>query len=375
MTTAGACVAIRVDASSTIGLGHASRCLALADALVRRGCRVTMLTAVGLGCLAPKAESLGCEILHLDALAGRPPSTEWPTPEAADAAMSRESLAGANVRPTWVVTDGYGFGSEWHRVLRQTGARILSIDERADRPLECDLLVDPSFPADPARYAGLLRPDCRRLLGPTFALLAPAYATARRDEGRGTGRPRRVIVSFGGSEREPGTLATATAVARMPAALDLVADVVVARTHTDRAAVESLAANDRRIHVVDPLPCLAALTVAASLAVGGGGGSAWERICLGVPSIVVPIADNQQASARALAAAEIVRMIEPDTFDLIGSLTTAILELLTGRETLATDAGRRLCDGGGADRVADEVISWNEGSTGTAAGSSEGVSR
>lgn len=375
MTATGACVAIRVDASSTIGLGHASRCLALADALVRRGCRVTMLTTVGVGCFTAKAESLGCEILHLDAPAGRPPSTRWPVPEAADAATSRETLAAANVRPTWVVTDGYGFGAEWHRVLRQTGARILSIDERADRPLECDLLVDPSLPADPARYAGLLRPDCRRLLGPTFALLAPAYATARRDAGRGTGRPRRVVVSFGGSDREPGTLATATALAGIPADLDLVADVVVARTHMDRDALERLAANDRRIRVIDPLPCLAALTATAALAVGGAGGSAWERICLGVPSIVVPIADNQRASARALAAAGIVRMIEPEASDLTGSLTAAIIELLTGRETLATDAGRRLCDGGGADRVADKVLSWNEGGANAAAGSSEGMFR
>lgn len=371
MTAASVCVAIRVDASSVIGLGHASRCLALADALVRRGCGVTILTASGLGWRAAKAESFGCTVLRLDNSAHRPPSTGWPVPETGDAATSREALAKANVRPTWVVTDGYGFGSEWHRVLRQTGARILSIDERADRPLDCDLLVDPSLPADPARYTGLLRPDCRRLLGPTFALLAPAYATARRDEGRGTGRPQRVVVSFGGSEREPGTLATVNALARMPADLDLVADVVVARTHTDRAAVERLAANDRRIRVVDPLPCLAALTAAAALAVGGAGGSAWERLCLGVPSIVVPIADNQRASARALAAAGIVRMIEPEASDLTGSLTAAILELLTGREMLATDAGRRLCDGGGAGRVADEVISWNEGGAGAAAGSSE----
>ena len=50
-----------------------------------------------------------------------------------------------------------------------------------------------------------------------------------------------------------------------------------------------------------PQPSLAGLIARADLAIGAGGATTWERACLGLPTLMAPIAHNQFHVAKAMS--------------------------------------------------------------------------
>ncbi len=344
MNTDSLTIAIRVDASPAIGFGHASRCLALAAALRRNGCRVVFLSRSGRDFLTPRATDLGCDAFDIGE-AGH-------ASEADDARESLDCLQTAAVRPEWIIVDAYGLGATWHEAVRATGRRLLCIDDLANRCLACDVLVDQNLVADThGRYAGLLSSDCRTLLGPRYALLSEDYAALRASGTTPGLGPRRIVVSFGGADKVEATLATVLAIMRMNEA-NVIADVVISSRHPQQPIIASLTARDSRIRLINTVPTLAPVLAGATLAVGGAGVSSWERLCLGVPSIAIPIAENQLPIAKALAAENLAYVLDPASPLWTTDLEAALHSLLRGNHTLDIAKGMRLCDGLGAQRVA-----------------------
>src|SRR5262249_25459737 len=87
-----------------------------------------------------------------------------------------------DLRPDWVLVDHYAFDVRWHeRVATALACRIAVIDDLADRPLACSLVIDQNLhPDHTAKFAGCLQAPARILGGPRYALLAPHYRTAAR---------------------------------------------------------------------------------------------------------------------------------------------------------------------------------------------------
>jgi hypothetical protein len=131
----------------------------------------------------------------------------------------------------------------------------------------------------------------------------------------------------------------------------LQADVVVGMNHPARQQIDELVRNRPGTRLYGSLPSLAGLLACADVSVGAGGTTTWERLCLGVPSVVITIADNQELPTRCLAAAGGVRWI--------GTSTTAnVSNIAAGIEQLLADPalGTVEVDGLGALRVAASMI-------------------
>ena len=341
-------IVIRADASPTIGHGHVSRCLSLAGALGESGCRVALMTRHLPGPLRTRAAALGCDVIELD-------ETSAPVAEA-DADTCVAALRRSELHPAWVVVDGYTFDARWHEAIAATGARVLCIDDFANRPLACDLLLDQNLleGADP-RYDALVSARCRRLLGPHFALLPPEYAEHRGDPGRHRRQGKRILVSFGGADPPQATTATVAALSRLSDA-ELEIDVVIDPRSPQYADVSAAARADRRIRVHEPQPSLAPLLSRARLAIGGAGCTSWERLCLGVPSIIVPIADNQRPVAHALGQARLAYVIDAVGRRLMDEVAAAVSTALRADDSQTVARGMEICDGLGATRVAAALL-------------------
>lgn len=341
-------IVIRADASPMIGHGHVARCLSLADALGELGCRVALLTKRLPGALRARATSLGCEVVEFDDITA--------LTSQADAEQCAAAVEKFNVRPTWVVVDGYGFDSRWHETIAATGARVLCIDDLANRPLACDVLLDQNpFEGSESRYDALVLPRCRRLLGPHFALLSSDYTENRGDPDRHRRHGKRVLVSFGGADPTHATAAAVAALSRLPDA-ELEIDVVLDPLSRQYADVNAMARTDRRIRLHDPQPSLAPLLARARLAIGGAGCTAWERLCMGVPSIVVPIADNQRPIARALDRARLAYVIDAVGLRFTAEVMEAASAALRADDCQTVARGMEICDGLGARRVAAVLV-------------------
>jgi UDP-2,4-diacetamido-2,4,6-trideoxy-beta-L-altropyranose hydrolase len=354
-------VAIRVDASIEIGLGHLARCLSLAKALRQCGAEVAFVCRdLGLDDAARIAkDGFECRRLpppgvdsHAEAARVHPRHAAWAgVPWRQDAEETVDALAAG--RPDWIVVDHYSFDARWHQCVASVGARLCVIDDLGDRHLQADLLVDHNLADNHAgKYAETRIGRARILGGPRYALIAASYATAPRHEVRD--QVASIGIFMGGTDpRRLSELA-------LRACRDIAGfsrEVEVATTSAN-PALDALGAACRRYGpsalLVDA-PDLSSFFGRHDLQVGAGGGALWERCCIGAPTIAIAFADNQRPSLAALEAVGAVKAVSPIDLDSLGKAVHRLIDDPAARRRLSERA-RTLVDGRGAERVALAMV-------------------
>ncbi len=343
----------RVDSGVQMGSGHVMRCLTLARELSGNGARIQFICRDIRGNLIDRIQREGYVVYRLPApQEQRASSCPWlQVPLHQDAEETRTVLE--RVRPAWLVVDHYGISAEWHRAQRGPAKSIFVVDDLADRALDCDLLLDQSYVgrATLQRYVGLVPDGCRTLLGPRYALLSSEYAALHEALVERTGDACRVLVFFGGTDATDETSKALQALAR-PELAHLAVDVVLGANHPAPERVEAMAQGRPRTTLHRNLPTLAGLMFRADLAIGAGGTVSWERLCLGLPSIVITVAVNQEAQTSSLADEGLARWLGRAPEVTADSIFSAV------QESLHTPLKRPwLVDGHGVDRVTAALVS------------------
>jgi UDP-2,4-diacetamido-2,4,6-trideoxy-beta-L-altropyranose hydrolase len=357
-----ACVAFRVDSGAHIGGGHLLRCVTLADELRRLGASVQFISREHPGHLLARLDEAGYAVHRLpqpaSAMAAGAHDSAWlgvATEE--DARQTLEVLRAQGV--DWLVVDHYGIDAAWQGLVRAAVSRLMVIDDLADRAHDAALLLDQNYfgTATLHRYDHRVPQQCRRLLGPRYALLQPLYRRLRQSLPRRSGEVRRILVFFGMHDPTGATLKVLQAIIH-PDFAHLAVDVVVGPDPAVLAQVRALARERSGITVHQQLPSLAELTAQADLAIGACGATMWERACLGLPAVVATIADNQVGLANALAAEDFTVLVGRS-----GATSSDIWRIVLRRlihdpaRVAAVGAhARALTDGHGAGRVARAML-------------------
>jgi UDP-2,4-diacetamido-2,4,6-trideoxy-beta-L-altropyranose hydrolase len=282
-------VVFRVDASVSMGAGHVVRCLALAAGLDDAGWRCVFVMRAGQGDMTDAVMDGGHEVFAVRL---------GEDDAAATAEIARQTGA------KWAVIDHYGLDARWAARL-DASAQVMVVDDLADRPHACDVLLDSTPGRRAEDYDGLVPGGARRLIGPAYALLRPEFARLAAAVKRPASRPvRRVLIAMGGMDHAGATGETLSALERLPAMKGAGVTVVLGRhaPALDRVRAQA-AASALDVNVRVDVKDMAALMDRADIAIGAGGGTALERLCLGLPSVIVTVADNQHGAARAIADA------------------------------------------------------------------------
>ena len=142
--------------------------------------------------------------------------------------------------------------------------------------------------------------------------------------------------------------------------LRLKVTVVVGPANPHLSSLQVSAAQLQTTHdvtlVTDP-PDLPALLARADVAVSAAGSSCWELACLGVPMLLVVIADNQRPSATALAAGNMAIVAGGTRAEELLPLLRTLITDPDARRRLSQAAGQ-LIDGRGAGRVAERMATF-----------------
>lgn len=354
-------IAIRVDASMVMGIGHLVRCHTLGRALWQQGASVRFICRAhpGHGIGALQEEGFAVAVL---------PALEVPETESVGEDYARwlgvspardanETIAVLEGCPDWLVVDHYGLDAEWEQRLRPHVGRILVIDDLANRNHDCDALLDQNYNSNAeARYADRLPTDATRLLGPCYALLGPEYTEYRREHRVYSGRVDRVLVFFGGTDPDNLTGCALEALSDATFA-DVAVDAVVGPNNPHREALAKQAEARPGITLHAPRPHLADLMTAADLAIGAGGTTTWERCCLGLPSLVVSNADNQRPACEALAADGLIVYLGHSDEVTTAGMREGLQALREDPERLSrlAEIGMQIVDGNGTQRVIDHL--------------------
>ena len=351
-------VVFRADVSVTIGTGHVMRCLTLADALRARGAECRFVTRALPGHLGAVIEDRGFDVALLPAPDG--PAPTGPPDHAGwagvsweqDLAETRNAMAAAD----WLIVDHYAFDARWQRGLADRAARIMVIDDLADRPHAASVLLDQNLGRAATDYDRLVPEACRRLIGPEHALLRPEFAALRatalaRRKGAGLAH---LMISMGGMDVADATSTVLRALAGADLPPDLRISVVMGSHAPALAHVRDLATRiPWPTEVLVDVKDMASLMADADLAIGAGGGTTWERCCLGLPGIIVETAANQAGGVAAMEKAGAALGTGPLSDPAFGNrLVAALGQAQRTRDDLSSRAAG-ICDGQGASRVAE----------------------
>lgn len=312
--------AFRVDASTQIGTGHVMRCLTLAEELRRQGHTCVFICRDHPGHLGKLISTrnflvhlltIGDEQEHHHEVAYENAHAKWLQVSWRTDALQTLSVLEGHAQFDWLIVDHYAIDSKWEQLLASKVHKLMVIDDLLDRPHRCDILLDQNVldTAAETRYKELVNPSCQLLLGPHYALLAPEYGSFARSLPERDGSISRILIFVSGSDPHHLTERYLQAVSN-DALHHLSVDVVIGKNHPTPAVVRQLATKRPNTRVYADLPSLAALMVRADLMLGAGGTTNWERLCLGLNSLVTSVAYNQQAINEQLASRGLIEFLQ-----------------------------------------------------------------
>lgn len=366
-------VAFRADASLQIGTGHIMRCLTLADALAAREAECVFICRPHAGNLLDLIRSKGYTAHALPN--GQAPTgtdTRQPVNECAPAhshwlnatqADDGEACATilAQLQPDWLIVDHYALDARWEQALKPYYHKLLVIDDLADRTHACDLLLDQTFGRDAADYSTLVPPNCRLLCGSKYALLRPEFAALRPYSLQRRTQPalRELLITMGGVDKDNATGQVLQALSTCPLPEDCRITVVMGATAPWFEEVRTHAENmPWPSRVLVGVTNMAQLMADSDLAIGAAGATTWERCCLGLPTAMMVLAENQIYAARLLERAGAVQTLISGPA-LVTQMQAFIYQATndSGEMKRLIASASEITDGNGCERVTDRLIS------------------
>lgn len=343
-------ILIRVDASLDIGGGHFIRCLMLAKALSKKGYAVTFASI----CLPEYfLKILQNERFNYLNLGGAEVSLSC-LDEVTDA-KNVTRLSESRVW-NWVIVDHYHLSSIWESELRPIAKKIFAIDDLANRNHDCDLLLDQNY-EDDSRYTPIVNQDCELLLGPKYALINPELLNYKKL--LKTKEVKKVLIFFGASDS--GNLTGKIFdILSGDEFKHLYVDVVYGIHYQFLDNIKNMVSTRGRAKLYGAQPHLGKLMKRADLSIGAGGVSNWERLCIGLPSIVIATAQNQVKISKHLGKIGLIRYLG-DSMDISDfDILSALRDLCAENHLAEVQAEcQELCDGLGVSRVVERMIGLN----------------
>lgn len=338
-------IVFRSVANEKIGTGHAMRCHAL----------LTRLESLGWRCYWAATRQT------IDFLGSDVPVQSIIEVTGDDALRDAKTIQDVVGRCQAVVIDDYGVTREFAHAVRAFADRVVYSDDLADRAMDADIIINPT-PGDWApRYAGINARAAHLLLGPDAALLRQQFHARRAQrlpilQGHTALPPlHNVLVAFGGVDPLNGT---GLALDMLASETDIAIDVVLGSRAPHIDAIRAQVAKmGKHVHLWTDVADMAAMMGEADLVIGAPGTSTWERGCLGLPSLLVGIAENQRDNATIVAetgAGLVAGFLTTESRETVGAkLAThfhALKNSTTQRKKMAR-AAMNLCDGRGTQRV------------------------
>jgi len=337
---------VRADATVASGAGHVMRCIALAQAWKEKGGRVTFLSHCNSDNIGRRIQNEGFTFIPII----------YPYPHSNDLAQLLEALTSSrrshSIIPNWVVLDGYHFDTEYQQRIRQSGHKLLVIDDIAHLGgYDADVILNQNIHSRKLRYS--CNSDTQILLGTRYALLRKEFSKYRKRKRSVSPQVQNILVTMGGSDPNNATLQAIEAIKL----LGLPRLQVLVVSGPSNPHLQSLKSAIRESScsmqfVEDPMN-MAELMDWADIAVSLAGSTCWELAYMGLSAILVVLADHQNDVAEDFMAADAglnLGWYGNLNCNRVVDALSYLLKDATIRQRMS-DSGRAMVDGLGSERV------------------------
>jgi UDP-2,4-diacetamido-2,4,6-trideoxy-beta-L-altropyranose hydrolase len=332
----------RLDVSSRIGNGHFVRCLTLAKALMKQQIRIVFICADISDILSQQIVSEGIILEKIETLKD----------ELIDAENVTRVLN--NYCKGLIIIDHYELNISWHKIISRSVHKIIVLDDMANRNIFCHLLIN-SGCFNKEAYKSLIPDSCELILGPEFVILRPEYLYYKKNTFKE--QINRVLVFMGGADSKNVTskIIEAFSDSRFDA---IKFDIVVGSNNSKLNHLEKIVETRSNFIIYQNRPHLADLMQQSDFAFGAGGSSAWERICIGLPSAIITLSENQIFLTKKLHNFNLVNYLGHfDQVTVEDIRQFLINEISAGNVRKKYTKANKLCDGLGVDRIVKKILS------------------
>ncbi|MEA1989465.1 MAG: UDP-2,4-diacetamido-2,4,6-trideoxy-beta-L-altropyranose hydrolase [Pseudomonadota bacterium] len=351
-------IVVRADASLQIGTGHIMRCLTLAEALKQQGAEISFICRAHQGNLISIIEDKGFKVFTLNVPEHQIESLQdealslfhakWlGVSQQQDADECRDILE--QIKPDWLIVDHYAIDQAWQKALQGCYKKLMVIDDLADRKHQCDLLLDQTYGREPQDYQHLVPENCQMLLGSQYALLRPEFAKWRESslKRRTNSEFKQLLITMGGIDPDNVTGQVLEAISHINLPNEIAITVVMGGAAPHLTDVKKQAQTMAyKTQVIVDVTNMAEIMANVDFAIGAAGATTWERCALGLPSIMLVLAQNQKNIAYKVGEADIA--IIANRSDL-QSLIQFFPDKQKMRELVSNSS--TACDGRGVHRV------------------------
>lgn len=364
----GKVIFFRTDASFNIGTGHVMRCLTLAHALSLSGADCQFITRAHKGNISKYIKACGftCHLLPISASIAQEDKAGYASwlgcSQQQDAQETLDIVTG--YKPDWLIVDHYALDKAWELTISQVVERIMVIDDLANRQHECDLLLDQNLGRSDSDYQPLIPVRSQRLYGPQYALLRSEFSQQRKISlaKRKSGLCHSVLINMGGIDKDniTGQVLDALMHSSLPSSCQINVVMGASAPHIEQVK-QSAAQLPWTTNVLVGVSDMARLMAESDLAIGAAGSTAWERCVVGLPTIMIVIAENQQVIAKQLEEIKACLVIwQPQ--QISSNLPVLLTKVISDKNILAQLS--QLCaditDGMGVHKVIEAMSEIDE---------------
>ncbi|MGB4096919.1 MAG: UDP-2,4-diacetamido-2,4,6-trideoxy-beta-L-altropyranose hydrolase [Acetomicrobium sp.] len=264
---------VRVDSGINLGSGHVMRCLALAQAWQDGGGDAVFVLATESPNAEARLTAEGFEVVYINA-----------KPGSAEDARLTTKLA-HKFGASWVVVDGYHFGGDYQKIIKEAGLNLLFIDDYGHADYyPADIVLNQNIHADEDLY--------RNRASYTKLLLGTRYVLLRREFLRWQGYKREIpeiarkmLVTMGGSDPQNVTLKVLQALKNID--IDgFEAVCVVGGSNPHYGALKDFVETaNLPVRIERDVKDMSQLMAWADVAITAGGTTCWELAFMGVPFV------------------------------------------------------------------------------------------
>lgn len=342
---------IRTDATPEIGGGHFTRCLALAHAWKERGGQVIFLSRLANPHLEKKlcVAQIGLHVI------------ERPHPDPSDLKITAETVRNySDTHPpehSWLVLDGYHFDSRYLAEAKKIGCMLLVTDDLAHLPFyDADIILNQNLSAKNLSYRRT--ETSTLLLGLEYALIQPQFPKYGLPSRFIPSSAKNILVTMGAADAHNVTYKVLQALALLDRGLGLEVNVVIGPLNPHREMLREFLTSFPHQSFSPVNTDMPSVMAWADLAISAAGSTCWELCFMGVPSLVIEVADNQKEIAENLGAQGLAVNLGKHDRLTVETLSHAVWNFIgdhQSRESFSKQ-GRKLVDGQGAKRVVEVMI-------------------
>ena len=347
--------AFRVDSSYQIGSGHLMRCITLAKALKDKNIESIFISIKNKDDMSSLIKKNNFKILNINnKKKDKKNSFSWKF----DAEETQKKIKDEKI--SHLIVDHYEIDEKWEKYLYKDLKKLIVIDDLADRRHFCDALIDYSLPIK--NYLKLVPSHTEILAGPKFALLDRSFIKERKkakhQKENLKSKKLTFYVSFGASDFTQETEKTLMALKKLGNNLSFKANIIVGKNNKQKKDIEKLCSKEVAFSYYEQPEKVASIMSKSNFGIGSPGTTTWERCCMGLPSILISVADNQIEIGKACNKSKIAKYLGDSKKISSNDLKDSILEMLKNPTKMFEykQVGLKLIDGIGTRRVLSKLI-------------------